>query len=187
MSMSELQDKLDRGEITPQEFFDAWDAEMEENELLHPGIHDWLYEYLKARYPGPGVDADDFLCFRITGPKSDAAAPSPAILYLKNNPFISAHFRRSTFLVAGVPRNDGDRSCSSNATDLDGEVRQRAEPCQLRPVVVRSTSLACVDGHYRAEVARTQSPEMKVGDFVAVPLDRLPKVVCHRTIRVHVQ
>jgi hypothetical protein len=53
MTMSELQDKLDRGEITPQEFFDAWDAEMEENELLDPGIHDWLYEYLKARYPGP--------------------------------------------------------------------------------------------------------------------------------------
>ena len=32
--------KLDRGEITPQEFFDAWDAEMEEKERLHPGIHD---------------------------------------------------------------------------------------------------------------------------------------------------
>jgi hypothetical protein len=30
--MSELQDKLDRGEITPHEFFDAWDAEMAENE-----------------------------------------------------------------------------------------------------------------------------------------------------------
>jgi hypothetical protein len=26
--MSELQDKLDRGKITPQEFFDAWDLEM---------------------------------------------------------------------------------------------------------------------------------------------------------------
>jgi hypothetical protein len=37
-AMSELQDKLDRREITPQEFFDAWDAEMEENERLHPGF-----------------------------------------------------------------------------------------------------------------------------------------------------
>ena len=33
---------------------------MEENERLHPGIHDRLYEYLMARYPGVGVDADEF-------------------------------------------------------------------------------------------------------------------------------
>ncbi len=58
--MSELQDKLDRGEITPQEFFDAWDAEMEEKERLHPGFHDRLYEYLIVKCPGPGVDADEF-------------------------------------------------------------------------------------------------------------------------------
>jgi hypothetical protein len=31
MVMSELQDKLDRGEISPQEYFDAWDEQMEEN------------------------------------------------------------------------------------------------------------------------------------------------------------
>jgi hypothetical protein len=30
--MSELQDKLDRGEITPEEYHDRWDKEMEENE-----------------------------------------------------------------------------------------------------------------------------------------------------------
>src|ERR1700693_6111086 len=71
--------------------------------------------------------------------------------------------------------------------DLDGVVRQRAKPRQLRPVVVRSTRLGCVDGHYRREVARTQPPEMKVGDFVAIPLDRLPKVIRHGTTRVHVQ
>jgi hypothetical protein len=57
--MSELQNKLDRGEITPQEFFDVWDKEMEENERLYPGFHDRLYEYLMAKYPGPGVDADE--------------------------------------------------------------------------------------------------------------------------------
>jgi len=51
--MSDLQDKLDRGEITPEEFFDAWDREMEENERLHPGFHDRLYAYLMAKYPGP--------------------------------------------------------------------------------------------------------------------------------------
>jgi hypothetical protein len=33
---------------------------MEENERLSPGIHDRLYEYLMAMYPGPGVDADEF-------------------------------------------------------------------------------------------------------------------------------
>jgi hypothetical protein len=37
--MSELQDQLDRGEITPDQYDDAWNAEMEENERLHPGIH----------------------------------------------------------------------------------------------------------------------------------------------------
>jgi hypothetical protein len=37
--ISELQDQLDRGEITPDQYHDAWSAEMEENERLHPGIH----------------------------------------------------------------------------------------------------------------------------------------------------
>jgi hypothetical protein len=58
--MSELQDKLDRGEITAQEFFDAWDREMEENERLHPGIHDRWYQRLNHMFPGPGVSADEF-------------------------------------------------------------------------------------------------------------------------------
>jgi hypothetical protein len=58
--MSELQDKLDRCEITPQEFFHAWDEQMAEHERLHPGIHDRLYAYLMAKYPGHGVDADEF-------------------------------------------------------------------------------------------------------------------------------
>jgi hypothetical protein len=58
--MSDLQDKLAAGEITPEAYFDAWDREMEENERLHPGIHDRLFEHLKAKYPGPGVNADDF-------------------------------------------------------------------------------------------------------------------------------
>jgi hypothetical protein len=58
--MSELQDKLDRGEITPQEYHDQWDKEMEENERLHPGIHDRLYEYLMAKFPGSGIDANEF-------------------------------------------------------------------------------------------------------------------------------
>jgi hypothetical protein len=49
--MSDLQDKLDRGEITPQEYHDRWVAEMEENEQLRPGFHDRLYEYLMAKYP----------------------------------------------------------------------------------------------------------------------------------------
>jgi hypothetical protein len=34
----ELQDKLDRGEITPKEFFDARDLEMEERERLTPAF-----------------------------------------------------------------------------------------------------------------------------------------------------
>jgi hypothetical protein len=26
-----------------------------------PGFHDRLYEYLMAKHPGPGIDADEFL------------------------------------------------------------------------------------------------------------------------------
>jgi hypothetical protein len=37
--LSELQDQLDRGEITQDQYQKAWSAEMDENERLHPGIH----------------------------------------------------------------------------------------------------------------------------------------------------
>ena len=43
--MSELQDKLDRGEITLDKYHASWIAQTAENERLHPGIHDRLYEY----------------------------------------------------------------------------------------------------------------------------------------------
>lgn len=55
--MSELQNELDRGEISPKDFFDAWDEQMEEKERLHPGFQNRLYEYLMGQYPGPGVAA----------------------------------------------------------------------------------------------------------------------------------
>jgi hypothetical protein len=58
--MSELEDKLDRGEITLDEYYASWIAQMAENERLHPGIHDRLYQHLMAKYPGPGVEADAF-------------------------------------------------------------------------------------------------------------------------------
>ena len=58
--MSELQDKLDRGEITLNEYHDRCDEQMAENERLHPGFHDRMYEYLMAKFRGPGVDADEF-------------------------------------------------------------------------------------------------------------------------------
>ena len=37
--VSELRDQLEQGAITPDQYHDAWRAEMEENERLHPGIH----------------------------------------------------------------------------------------------------------------------------------------------------
>jgi hypothetical protein len=37
--ISELQDKLDQGEITPDEYRDAWIAEMQKNERLHPSMY----------------------------------------------------------------------------------------------------------------------------------------------------
>ena len=58
--MSELQDKLDRGEITLEEYQASWIDQMDENERLHPGIHDRLYQYLMAKHPGPGVEASAF-------------------------------------------------------------------------------------------------------------------------------
>ena len=49
-----------QGEITPQEFFDDWDAETQQKERLNPGSHDRLYAKLIEFYPGEGVDADTF-------------------------------------------------------------------------------------------------------------------------------
>jgi hypothetical protein len=69
--MSELQDKLDRGEITLDEYHDRWDEQMAENERLHPGFHDGMYEYLNAKFPGPGVDADEFFGLEESGGVSD--------------------------------------------------------------------------------------------------------------------
>ena len=58
--MSELQDELDRGDNTLDEYHASWIAQMEENERLHPGIHERLYQYLMAKYPAPCVEADAF-------------------------------------------------------------------------------------------------------------------------------
>jgi hypothetical protein len=58
--MSELQDKLDRGEITLEEYHASWITQMAENERLYPDVHERLYEYLMAKYPGAGVEADAY-------------------------------------------------------------------------------------------------------------------------------
>jgi hypothetical protein len=59
--MSDLQDQLDRGEITLDEYHERWVAEMEENERLHPGIHDRSVRAFDGQVPrSPGVDAGDF-------------------------------------------------------------------------------------------------------------------------------
>jgi hypothetical protein len=51
--MCKLHDKLDRGEITSQQLNARWDEQLAENERLHPGFHDRMYECLNAKYPGP--------------------------------------------------------------------------------------------------------------------------------------
>jgi hypothetical protein len=63
--MNDLQDKLDRRKITLDEYHERWLAE---NERLHPGIHDRLFEYLMAKCPAPVLMLMNF-CMRITGPK----------------------------------------------------------------------------------------------------------------------
>jgi hypothetical protein len=76
--MSELQDKLDRGEIILDAYHARWVAKMEENERLHPGIHDRLYEYLMAKYPGPGVEADTFFGLEESDGVSTKASSGPS-------------------------------------------------------------------------------------------------------------
>jgi hypothetical protein len=53
--------------ITPQEYHDRWDEQMAENERLHLGFHDRMYECLNAKYPGPAVDADEFFGLEESG------------------------------------------------------------------------------------------------------------------------
>jgi hypothetical protein len=65
--MSELQDKLDRGEITPQELFDAWDLKMEERERLHPGFHDRVLWFLDGQVSGWRRGCRQILSFGIIG------------------------------------------------------------------------------------------------------------------------
>jgi hypothetical protein len=66
---AEMQGRVDSGSLKPGALKAAketfvkitdWVAEMEENERLHPGFHERMYEYLMAKYPGPGIDADEF-------------------------------------------------------------------------------------------------------------------------------
>jgi hypothetical protein len=80
--MSELQDKLDRCEIILDQYHASWIAQMEENERLHPGIHDRLFEYLMAKYPGPGCRGAAFLGLeelRENPPNSQQAGDRPQI------------------------------------------------------------------------------------------------------------
>jgi hypothetical protein len=47
--MSELQDKVDRGEITLKEYYASWIAQMAENERLHPDIQHGRPQIRKCR------------------------------------------------------------------------------------------------------------------------------------------
>ncbi len=71
--------------------------------------------------------------------------------------------------------------------DLDCKMRQRAEARQLAPVIIRPARFACADGHTRSEVAWSEPPKVEVGECVTLPLNRLPKVIRHAPVRVHVE
>ncbi len=58
--MSELQDKLDRGEITLEGYHASWITQNGRKPAARPRRHDQLYEYLIAKYPDPSVEADAF-------------------------------------------------------------------------------------------------------------------------------
>jgi hypothetical protein len=64
--MSELQYKLDRGEINPQKYFNAWDAEMEEKERLYPRLPRsvvWVFDGVVSRVPASGRHPTSHLLF----------------------------------------------------------------------------------------------------------------------------
>jgi hypothetical protein len=77
--MSELQDQFDKGEINPEEYHARWDEQMAENERLHPGIHDRLYEYLMAKCPAPVLMLMNFLL-----ENNWAESPTPLTRHLRS-------------------------------------------------------------------------------------------------------
>lgn len=77
--MSELQDKLDRGEITLEGYHASWITQNGRKPAARPRRHDQLYEYLIAKYPDPSVEADAFFALEESdgvSTKEPAAGPS---------------------------------------------------------------------------------------------------------------
>lgn len=61
----------------------------------------------------------------------------------------------------------------SKFMNLDGEMRERAEPGQLGSIVSGITRLCGNHRNDRAQMARPQAPEMEIGKLVAFVLNRM--------------
>src|ERR1700722_6361769 len=71
--------------------------------------------------------------------------------------------------------------------NLDGNVRERSESRKFRPVIIRAPRFVRIYTHDGSQVAGSQTPEMKIGDAISIPLDGLLQVISHPAIRIHVE
>jgi hypothetical protein len=71
--------------------------------------------------------------------------------------------------------------------DLDGEVREIGKVRELLPIMQGFTGLRCRHGNNRAEMARSEPPEVQVGDLVALAFDCSPDFVGHAAIGHSIQ
>ena len=66
-------------------------------------------------------------------------------------------------------------------------MRERPEAREHRAIVGLAALAGRDHRHDRAQMARTEAPEMQVGDPIAAALDRPTQIVGHVAVRVHVQ
>lgn len=70
---------------------------------------------------------------------------------------------------------------------FDGEVREIGKVCEPLPIMQGFTGLRCRHGNNGAEVARSQPPEVQIGDLVALAFDCSPDFVGHAAIGHSIQ
>ena len=90
----------------------------------------------------------------------------------------------------GTRRRDrpaGALPASGFVRDLDRQVRQLREAAETASIVVRLPPLRGCDRDDRSEVPRPQTPEVQVGDLVALGLDGLAQLAGHVPVGVHVE
>src|SRR5271166_4013307 len=73
------------------------------------------------------------------------------------------------------------------ALNLDRHVGQRGEAREPRTVVIGAMFLCRDHGDNRTEMARPKSPEMNIGNLIALAFDQSAQRFSHAVIGVHIQ